>query len=82
MQITIKTKKEMLEDPKVIEDENTLQKGSTETFIVNSIMEDDLCGKTFKVFQSSGSEHWPYSVKSPYGIDWIIPGFAVKEVVK
>lgn len=82
MKITIKTKREMLKDPKVREYGDTLLKGISESFLLNSEMEKELCGKTFKVDTVSGSEHWPFSIKASLGGNWIIPAFAIKETME
>ena len=82
MKIMIKTRKEMLEDSEVQKYNNTLLKDHTESFLINSEMENTLCGKTFTVNTISGSKHWPFSIKTALGNNWIIPAFAVKEVKK
>ena len=82
MKIKIKTKKEMLKDPKVKEYNNTLLKDISESFLINSEMEKELCGKTFPVHEVRNSKHWPFSVKTRLGGHWSIPTFAVKEIIK
>ena len=76
MKIVIKTIEEMLKDPGVLKNEVSLQKDG-EVFCIGSVMEEELCGKTFEVKEAIGTKHWPYLIN-----DFFIPSFAVKEVLK
>ena len=79
MKIVIKTIEEMLEDPDVLKNEIVLRKDETEVFFIGSIMEEELCGKTFEIERkdNTGTGHWPYLIKG-----FFIPAFAVKEIKK
>ena len=84
MKITIKTVEEMRATPGVVEIPGRHLKKGEGSFILDSPMESDLCGKTFEPEVDDGrrSEDYSYAVCTKGDpIPWYIPSFAVKEIL-